>query len=240
MPALALESLEEAESFVRERRVVTLTPSCALPSLYGACHEEPYTPGGRGFGAYPRTKWRWGWELRERPGIYWLRLLRGTGVFVGDEAVSLADPLCRHELQRAQAGEHGDDGARLVAHLGAAGPTLLDEIRDELGLSAKTLRTARARLERVGAVVSREVVLERDGRHRHTSELRRWDQLEPPPSGAEGGAAALLAAGVRAAVVAPEREARRWFSWPVGPEAVEELVGAGTLVRPESGWLTAP
>jgi hypothetical protein len=220
--------------------VLTLTASCSLPSLYGACHEEPYAPGNGGFGSYPRTKWPWGWELRERPGIHWLRLLRGTGVFLDDSVVAAADPLCREELAGAERGEHGPDAARLVEHLAAAGPSLLDEIKDELALPPKALRTVRGRLERVGAVVSREVVLERDGRHRHTSELRRWDQLDPEPRAAAGGVGALLVAGVRAAVLAPEPEARRWFSWSASAELVEELVAGGRLVRPETGWLAAP
>ena len=239
-PDLALASVAEAEAFVRERGVVTLTPSSSLPSLYGACHEEPYRPGGRGFGAYPKTKWPWGWELRERRGIRWLRLLRGTGVFLVDEVAALADPLCREELRQAEAGAQGDDAARLVAHLQAAGPSLLDEVREELALSTKALRAARARLEPLGAVVSQEVVLEREGRHRHVSELRRWDQLEPAPASAGGGPAALLTAGVRAAVAAPEREARRWFSWRVPAPAVEDLVTEGRLTRPAPGWLAVP
>jgi hypothetical protein len=180
-PDRALESLAEAEEFVRERGVVTLTASSSLPSLYGACHEEPYTPGGKGFGAYPRTKWPWGWELRDRPGIWWLRLLRGTGAFFTDAVVAVADPLCREELTRADSGAYGEDAARLVSHLRTAGPSLLDEVKEELVLTPKSLRSVRTPLERVGAVVSREVVLERDGRHRHTSELRRWDQVEPAP-----------------------------------------------------------
>ena len=239
-PDRALESCAEAEEFVRERGVVTLTPSSSLPSLYGACHEEPYATGKGGFGAYPRTKWPWGWELRGRPGIHWLRLLRGTGVFLTDSVAAAADPLCREELARAEGGAHGEDGARLVAHLAAAGPSLLDEVKDELTLAPKALRELRTALEQVGAVVSREVVLEREGRHRHTSELRRWDQLEPAPEAVPGGAGALLVAGVHGAVLAPELEARRWFSWPAPPELVEELIDGGRLLRLEEGWLAAP
>jgi hypothetical protein len=239
-PDRALGSLADAEAFVRDRGVVTLTASSSLPSLYGACHEQPYTPGGRGFGAYPRTKWPWGWELRERPGIRWLRLLRGKGVFLTDAVAAHADPLCREELARAEDGAHGTEPARLVAHLGTAGPSLLDEVKEELGLSAAGLKKARASLERVGAIVAREVVLEHDGRHRHTSELRRWDQLEPAPGSAPGGCGALMLAGVRAAVLGPEREARGWFSWPASPELVDELVAEGRLVRPKAGWLAAP
>ena len=236
-PELALDSLEDAEAFVLGRGVVTLTASCSLPSLYGACHEEPYKPGGKGFASYPKTKWPWGFELRARPGIRWLRLLRGKGVFLGEAAVAAADPLCREALAQAEAGALGEEAARVVAHLAAAGPSLLDEVKEELGLSSRALRQARSKLERVGVVTSSEVVLEGEG-HRHTSELRRWDQLESVPAGA-GGLSELLVAGVRAAVVAPEREAARWFSWSEDG-LVEELVAQGRLIRPEAGWLAAP
>ena len=47
---LALESLDEAERFLRGRGLLTRMPDCSLPSLFGACHEEPYKPGSRGFG----------------------------------------------------------------------------------------------------------------------------------------------------------------------------------------------
>jgi len=54
----ALETLDEAEAFLRERLLLTRTPDSALPSLFGACHEEPYKPGAGGFGDWPATKWR--------------------------------------------------------------------------------------------------------------------------------------------------------------------------------------
>ena len=54
----ALATLEEAEAFLMERGLLTLTSDCALPSLFGACHEEPYAPGVRGFGSreFPNTR----------------------------------------------------------------------------------------------------------------------------------------------------------------------------------------
>jgi hypothetical protein len=41
----------------------------------------------------------------------------------------------------------------------------------------------------------------------------------------------LLVAGVRAAVLAPEDEVARWFSWPVPEGTVERLVAEGRIVR---------
>jgi hypothetical protein len=67
------------------------------------------------------------------------------------------------------------------------------------------------------------------GRERYATELARWDQLGLAP--ASGGLDALLLAGVRAAVLAPEDEARRWFSWRHAAADVDCLVEAGRLGR---------
>ena len=78
------------------------------------------------------------------------------------------------------------------------------------------------------------------GPHPHTTELARWDQVYLEPSTA-GGLEDLTVAAVRAAVVAPEREALRWFSWTwlYRTTLVDELVSAGRLYRPEPGWISA-
>lgn len=237
-PERKLETVDDAHAFLDERGMLTLTADSALPSLFGAVHEEPYAPGKPGFAQWPKTKWWWGGALGERSGVYVLKLHRGKDLYLSEETVALAAPLCRAELGRAVAGEHGADAQRLVGHLAEAGPSALDELREELGFDAKRLRAVRAPLERIGAIASRGLRIEsRQGGHRHTSELLRFDQLYT--FGSEGGLGELLAAGVRAAVLAPESEARRWFSWPVLPALVDELVESGELFRPELGWLSA-
>jgi hypothetical protein len=239
-PDRTLAGLEEAEEFVRERGIVTGTADCSLPSLHTAIHEEPYRPGGRGFAAYPKTKWWWAGALAQQPDVHDLKIHRGKGVLVSGEVAARADPLAREELSRAERGEYGEDAARLVVHLSSAGPSAVDDLRDELGLQAKALRAARDRLERVGAVVSKGLRLEAaEGGHRHSSELWRWDQLFPQASG-QGGLADLLVTGVRAAVVAPEREVASWFSWRADRQLLEQLVAHGRLARPEEGWLCLP
>jgi hypothetical protein len=82
--------------------------------------------------------------------------------------------------------------------------------------------------------------------HRHDSELSRWDQAYPGPPATAAAAAAtavtadpaeafadLLVTAVRAAVVAPEPELRRWFSWTWywTDTLVDDLVRAGRLRR---------
>jgi hypothetical protein len=101
----------------------------------------------------------------------------------------------------------------------------------------------RTPLERCGALVARSLrVRLAAGGHTHTSELLRYDHAYPDPR-AESGIDELVAAGVRAAVVAPEREiARAWLSWQWLFEEglVDRLVSEGRLERIEPGLVTAP
>jgi hypothetical protein len=221
----ALGSLDEAEAFLLDRGLLTRTADCALPSLFEACHEEPYAPASPGFGQWPRTKFPWFGELGAR-GYLVLGVHRGKNVLVTGEVAALLDPVCRAELDRL-----GDDP--LLRHLGEAGPSELEDLQLELGLKPKELKSLRSPLERRGAVVSRSIVYEEP--HRHTSVLARWDQVVPESS--EGGLEDAVVAGVRAAVVAPEDELRRWFSWALPEDLVDGLVADGRLVRPEPGWV---
>jgi hypothetical protein len=238
-PDRALTSLEEAAWWLEERGMVTRTPDCSLPSFHLAMHEEPYRVGSRGFGAYPRTKYVWVFELARRPGVHQLRIHRGKDVFLTERVARLVDPLARDALAAAEAGAYGEDARRVVAHLAAAGPTLVEEVKEELGLATSAFRTIRARLEAKAAIVATSIVIDApDVPHRHTSELRRWDEVFRVPSA--GGLDDLVVAGVGAAVLAPERELRAWFSWRVAAADVERLVEDGRLIRPAAGAVAVP
>jgi hypothetical protein len=228
VPDRALETLDEAVAFLEDRGVLTLTPDCALPSLFGACHEEPYSDAP-GFGSWPKTKYWWGVALPARA----TKLHKGKTLFVSDRVARAIAPLCLSELDAARAGHHGPDEQRFVEHLEAAGPSTTEELREELGLDARSFKRARARLERIGAVVARGLVLELEGKHHHTSEHRLWDVAGDGDP--DDGLRELFVAGVRAAVLAPESEALRWFSWPVPKDALDDE----RLSRPEAGWVAA-
>jgi hypothetical protein len=236
-PERALSSLGEAEAFLRERGILTRTADCTLPSLFVACHEEPYRQGKGGFAEWPATKYPWFAELAARDGIHELKVHGGKSILMPTAVAALADPLCRAELDRYSAGE--GDAAELVRHLADAGPSELDDVKLELGWSSPRLRRARTPLERSGALVSQSVTLPlQAGGHIHSSLLHRWDQVFPEP--APGGSVdELVVAGVRAAVVAPEAELGQWFSWPFSSVAVGRLVTEGRLERPEPGWVAA-
>ena len=237
-PDRALETLDEAEEFLRDRGLLTRTQQSALPSLYEAFHEDPYMPSSAGFGQWPATKWPWFGELADREGIYALKVHRGKHILVTDEIAALLDPILRGEIVRMAAA--GDDWALILDHLAQVGPSEVEDLQNELGLPAKALKEARYPLERCGAIVSRSLAVSATakGLHAHTSELARWDQVFPEPS-ETGSLEDLTVAAVRAAVVAPEREVARWFSWSwLYPKGfVEQLVDAGRLVRPEPGWV---
>ena len=88
-------------------------------------------------------------------------------------------------------------------------------------------------------VVARSLHMTAGDDQPHASELARWDQVYPaaggrgvPPDPASA-LRDLVAAGVRAAVVAPEAELARWFSWRWywSPALVDDLISAGRVRR---------
>lgn len=253
-PDRALQSIEEAHAFLRDRGMLTRTPDGSLPSLYEACHEEPYLPGSRGFGSWPATKWPWAGELADRADVHALKIHRSKTIMLTDETLALVDPICRAELARMQSADPG--WHRLLAHLADAGPSIAEDVQTELGLGSKELKALRYPLERCGALVSRSVVLPGSGGgHVHGSELARWDQAFPAEPARKRGVTAvpagpaalvdllagLLVAGVRAAVLTPERELAKWFSWRwlYSADLVDRLLADGSLIRPAPGWLAA-
>ena len=240
VPERALASLDEAERFLAERGMLSLTADSALPSLFGATHEEPFTPGQRGFGAYPKTKWWWGGALGHAPQVVPTKLHRGKSLYLSQRSAAVVDPLCRHELAAAAAGELGDHARRIIDHLAAAGPSLLEELKDELGLDAKPLRNARQKLEARGAISSVSVRLTTaGGSHTHSSRLTRWDHLVPASARARAEALADLAvAGVEAAVIADRAEVAGWFTWPIDARLLDELVGSGRLLALDNALTT--
>ena len=255
-PDRALGSLDEAEAFLLERALLTRTPDCALPSLYEACHEPPYAPGTAGFGTWPATKWPWFGALTER-GHLCVAVHRGKNLLVSAGAAALLDPICRAETDRMRAENPG--WRRLLDHLARVGPSTTEDLRTELSLKRQELKALRSPLERCGVIVTRSVAMTSgrdhgggddpggddaggDG-HRHDSQLSRWDQAYHGPPAATATTAAtsdpaeafadLLVTAVRAAVVAPEPELRRWFSWPWywTDTLIDDLIRAGRLRR---------
>ena len=141
--------------FLADRGLLTRTADSALPSLFEACHEAPYARESSGFGQWPRTKFPWFGRLGAR-GHLILAVHCGKSLLVTEEIAALLDPICRAELERLEAA--GGDWARLLRHLDDAGPSELEDLRTERGLTPKELKSLRSPLERCGAVVARPLV----------------------------------------------------------------------------------
>ena len=157
-----------------------------------------------------------------------------------EEVARLLDPILRAEIERMRSASA--DWALLLDHLTAAGPSELEDFQEELGLRAKDLKAIRSPLERCGAVVSRSYGSPPRAADTSTRvELARWDQVYPERVGGDVDLKPLVVAGLRAAVVAQERELPRWFSWQWywQPGLIDELVDEGRLWRPEPGWVSA-
>jgi hypothetical protein len=191
----------------------------------------------------PEDEWPWFGALAER-GYLVAAVHRGKNLLMTDAVAGLLDPICRAEIERVRTADRG--WRRLLDHLAAAGPASIDDLRTELGLKRQELKALRAPLERCGAIVSRSLQVTAGQGHIHSSELARWDQVYPGTgeTGADPVRALkdLLAAGVRAAVIAPETELRRWFSWQwywTGT-LVDDLVQEGQLRRADGYVVAGP
>lgn len=235
-PDRALSTVDEAEQFLRDRGLLTRTSDSALPSLLEACHEELY-PGMRSRSVQsPARKWEWFSEVAQR-GYIVVRVHRGRNLLLAEETAALLDPICRAEIERMW--EADPEWARLLDHLAAAGPSSVEDVQAELVLKPKELKSLRAPLERCGVIVARSLGADTGHRQKRTIELARWDQVylgggttRELPRDCLGN---LLVTAVRAAVVAPEVELKRWFSWEWywDDALLDELVAERRLVRVE-------
>ena len=196
---------------------------------------DPYQPGRPGFATWPATKWPWFGALADR-GHLITAVHRGKSLLISGAVARLVDPICRAEITRMGAADRG--WGRLLDHLAAAGPSSIEDLRTELGLKRQELKVLRAPLERCGAIVSRSLYVTAGQGHRYSSELARWDQAYRGSGGGTGedpvaALGDLIAAAVRAAVLAPETELRRWFSWQWywADSLVDDLIGQGRLRR---------
>ena len=241
-PSFALEGLDEANGFLQDRGLLTLTACCSLPSLFGACHEEPASPGKPGFGQWPKTRWWWGGALEEAPDVIATRLHRGKTLFLAPRLVKLMDPLCRMEIVRAESAELGDQAAKVMAHLASAGRSTTDDLKLELDLETGAYHRVRRTLESRGAILTRTISVEvPSGGHRHMSELVRWDQVVAESSGKpENSLAWLLSAVVEAAVLIPEDEARHAFTWTIPKDVIERSIDDGRIRRVSKDTLAIP
>ena len=175
--------------------------------------------------------------------------LPAAPLILGKETI--LDPSLGPAVERIAADPQRRPGAR--SQLSPLARRLLDEVEargrvrmDQWDVPYREARRARLMLVRQLLVASREMHTER---HYHTALIVPWSasefskrfSSEASRVGLEEAVDQLLLAAVRSAILAPEREVRRWLV--VGAERVETLVGQGRLERvpsPGGPWLTCP
>lgn len=239
-PPRPLRGPKRTSSWVRERRIVVVSGrGGGLPALAEAI-------------AGQRIRGSW-WGHPDGHRIYGLlgRLdddLIGLTLVLGKTTV--LDPSLGPALQRVATDparrQRARDGLPPLAREILDRTEVDGEVRmDALDVPARRSRPARITLEQQLLVVSRE---EHTDRGHHVSTVYPWEASVLPkrfgPAAKrlsyEEARDALLLAAVRSAVVAKERDARRWFAFDVG-DRIEALSERGDLDRfsaEGSTWLT--
>lgn len=228
-PSRPLRDARQAAAFVKERRIVMSTGRAGLPLLTEAIAGRPLAGSWM---AHP--------EVRRIYNILG-RLAKYDVVtaplILGKEAVM--DASLGPAVDRI-AGERGRR-ARVRGRLPLLARRLLDQIEaegrvrmDHWGVATKRARPARLVLER-------ELLVAASGIHTesgyHTAIVVPWRTSKFSQRFAKEAARLtfaeaqdmLLMAAVRSAVIAPEREVRRWFVF--GAERIDILLAQGALER---------
>lgn len=239
-PSRPVRGVKRAEAFVREQRVVIASGHASVPALTEAIAGAHLTGSWWSSGA-PGT---YGTMLAlSRTDVIEAPVILGKGTFL--------DPLLGPALERIAS----DDKRRTVARrdLPDLAKRLLRDVEsrgeirmDRWGVEAKRSRPARVRLESALLVWSED--MHTDSGY-HTAVVRPWATSAVSTRFAKDAARLgyieardeLALAALAAAVVAPEREARRWFCF--GGDWVDELLAAGRLERLTVGraaWLVPP
>lgn len=239
-PSRAIRTGASAAAFIKERRIVLSAGRSSLPMLAEAITGRPI----RGSWMADREVYRiYGLfkKIYKHPDVYASPLILGKETLIH---ASLGPPVARIA---------GDSERRAAARGALAPPArrLLDEVErtgsvrmDRWSASTGQGRKARLQLERELLVVSRDLHTERGY---HTAIVMPWStsriarRFAAPARRLDSSEAVdqLLAAAVRSAVIAPEREVRRWIT--SGEERIEALISMRKLTRHAAGridWLT--
>lgn len=228
-PARPLRDARAAAAFVKERRIVMSTGRSSLPMLAEAIAGEPIAGSWM---AHPAV-----YRIYRILGSLSRYNLPAAPLILGKETIF--DPSLGPAVERIAADR--ERRARARAQLPPLARRLLEEVEargrvrmDHWGVRTPEARRARLLLERRLLVVSSSSHTE--GGY-HTAVVVPWLQGKLSRRFSDDAARLtfdealdrVLLAAVRSAVLAPEREVRRWLV--VGAERVKTLLGEGKLER---------
>ncbi len=229
--------------------MATLTGGSWFPSFFQAIQGEPYKPGSRGFGTWPRDQWWWGGEIAKARDILSTKILAGKALYISKRLWQTLDTIERYVLDELEAERYDEyritsDSKAVLQYLKVNGPTRTDLLRKSLGYTNpeqnRKFRLIKKQLESLGVIVGREAELKS---HLHIDIVSRWDQrfpnpLAPTPRVPRGHAFLLaledlLYSSVQAAVVVPEETAVKWFGWSQEEQrtALQSLLETNRVTR---------
>ncbi len=226
-PSRPLRTVRQAAAFVKERRMVMASGRSSLPSITEAI-----------VGRHIRGSWMGDREVYRIHGItHRLRSLDllAAPLILGKETLidpSLAPAIARVASDTNRRREALRQLSPLARQLLARVETTGRVRMDHWGPPTRQARPARLVLERHLLVTSRDVHTERGY---HTNILMPWRASAISKRFAAGRLTfedaqdVLLLAAIRSAVIAPEREARRWFTF--GTDRIAALLAEGRIQR---------
>jgi hypothetical protein len=220
---VAMRDVRQLTAFVQERRIVLLTGKAAIPNMADAIAGRPLRGSWM---ANPEVHLIYRLTSRLQ-GFLGAPLILGKSTTV-DPALApalyslAADPARRQDAR----GRLSLDAARLLELVAQRGAVRMDAI----DLPTKQSRKARVELEREFLVHSYDIHTDRGA---HTSVIEEWEMSPLAKelagtelSSLEHAVDTLVHAGLRSAVLAPEREVRKWFEGASG--ALDRLVNSGS------------
>lgn len=240
-PARPLRDARAAAAFVRGRRLVLAVGRSSLPMLAEAIIGAPLAGSWM---AHPQV-----FRIHRILGGLRRYRLPAAPLILGRETIF--DPSLGPAVERLA----GDPARRaaVCAHLPPLARRLLDEV-EEKGLVRMDQWTAPAReARRARLLLVRHLLVQSLEAHTaagyHTAMVRPWTRsvlakrfsVDAARMTLEEALDEILLAAVRSAVLAPEREVRRWL--PASRDRVEALARRGALTRIPGGgspWLTCP
>lgn len=241
-PSRPVRDAHDALAFIKHRRVALSTGHSSLPALAEAVAGRPL-----------RGSWMANPEVFHIYSL--LKKVHASRQIISAPLILGKETLLNTSLGPAVVRIAADRGRRdaAVAGLPPAVRRLLRQVEaegevrmDRLAIPTAAGRKARLLLERELLVVSRDLHTERGY---HTAVVMPWSASTAAARFArratsltyENACDALVLAAMHSAVIAPEREVRRWFVFD--GERVEALVDDGRLKRLRVGrasWLTVP
>lgn len=250
--------MEEIQRFVHDRRLVSVFGGNELPSVINAILGREWKPSKKGF-----TGWYDWWGLKisgqsagralgqldRARDIVSTRIFRNSKTLVSKSLWPLLDPIVKHHVELVA--DHkilSNVEWRAVELLVDKGPLRTDHLRARLNLQGRehTSRFHRAlnQLESYAFIVGYEDP--HPGRHLHANIWQTWGARVDsavkgkPRLSYNEAIARLLSETLDAAILAPEKEVKKWFRWEQEvAEAKAKLLSSGEIMQVGNFLVTA-